>query len=180
MKGIGRGGSLIPLYGLCNQALSSLSNELMWRKSELKAIGNTTFKKLPPQPAPDETVIPYQYFKMFVTDQLLHMVAEQSNLYSVQSSGLSINVTAKEIEKFLGIYFPMELVKSPSSRSYWETRMSYDGVSSVLSRNRFNAIQRNLYFVDNLTLPKETKDADRAWKIRVSKILLCRPKSFNP
>ena len=60
----------------------------------------------------------------------------------------------------------MGLVKLPSTRSYWETNMSFDGVSSVLTRNYFNAMLRNLNFVDNLTLPKETKDVDRAWKIR--------------
>ena len=59
----------------------------------------------------------------------------------------------------------MGLVKLPSTRSCWETYMSYDGVSSVLSRNRFNTILSNMHFVDNLTLPKEAKDADRAWKI---------------
>ena len=53
-----------------DQPLSSLSIEPMWRKSELNIIGNTTFKQLPPQPAPDETVTPYQYFKMFVTSSL--------------------------------------------------------------------------------------------------------------
>ena len=117
--------------------LSSLSNESVWQKSELNIIGNTAFKKLSPQPAPDETVTPYRYFMMFVTDQLLEMVAEQSNLYTVLSSGSLINITAKEIEKFPGIYFRMGLVKLPSTRSYWETHLSYDGVSSVLSRNCF-------------------------------------------
>ena len=33
---------------------------------------------------------------MFVTDELLDMVKEQTNLYSAQSTGSSINVTAKE------------------------------------------------------------------------------------
>ena len=141
-----------------DQSLSSLNIEPMWQKSELNIIGNTIFKKLPPQPAPDETVTPYQYFKMFVTDQLLDMVAEQSNLYSVQSSGSSINITAKGIEKFHGIYFQMGLVKLPSTRLYRETHMSYNEVSSILSKNHFSAILHNLHSV--------RKDADCAWKIR--------------
>ena len=58
-----------------DQPLSSLSNEPMWWKSELNTIGNATCKELPPQPALDEAVTPYQYFKMFVTDQFLDMVA---------------------------------------------------------------------------------------------------------
>ena len=57
-----------------------------------------TFHDLPPQPEPDDKTTPYQYFKMFVTDELLDMVKEQTNLYSAQSTGSSINVTAKDSE----------------------------------------------------------------------------------
>ena len=38
---------------------------------------------------------------MLVTDELLDMVKEQTKLYSGQSTGSSINVTAKDIEKFI-------------------------------------------------------------------------------
>ena len=61
---------------------------------------------------------------MFVTDELLDMVKEQTNLYSAQSTGSSINVTAKDIEKFIGAYFRMGLVRMPSVRSYWESKVN--------------------------------------------------------
>ena len=49
----------------------------------------------------------------------------------------------------------MGLVRLPSQRSYWETFMSYDGVSSLLSRNRFETILRNIHFVDNLVISED-------------------------
>ena len=61
----------------------------------------------------------------------------------------------------------MGLVRMPSVRSYWETYMSYDGVNSALSRNRFWSILRNLHFVDNLNVTQETKDSDCVWKVRL-------------
>lgn len=39
--------------------------------------------------------------------------------------------------------------------------MTYDGVSSVLLRNRFWLILQNLLFVDNLNVTQETKENDR-------------------
>ena len=51
----------------------------------------------------------------------------------------------------------MRLVKLPSTRLYWETHMSYNGVSSILSKSHFNTILHNLHSV--------TKDAYCAWKI---------------
>ncbi|XP_047132711.1 piggyBac transposable element-derived protein 3-like isoform X1 [Hydra vulgaris] len=103
---------------------------------------------------------------MFVDDNLIDILAEQSSLYSCQSSGTSICVTSNEIESFIGVYFRMGLVKLPSVRSYWETFMNYDGVSLVLSRNRFLSILRYLHFVDNLKVTDEVKKNDRAWKLR--------------
>nr|XP_047132561.1 piggyBac transposable element-derived protein 3-like [Hydra vulgaris] len=103
---------------------------------------------------------------MFVDDNLIDILAEQSSLYSCQSSGTSICVTSNEIESFIGVYFRMGLVKLPSVRSYWEIFMNYDGVSSVLSRNRFLSILRYLHFVDNLKVTDEVKKNDRAWKLR--------------
>ena len=93
------------------------------------------------------------------------MVKDQTNLYSAQSTGSKINVTAKDIEKFIGGYFSMGLVRMPSVTSYWETYMSYDGVNSALSRNCFWSILRNLHFVHNLNVTQETKDSDRVWKV---------------
>ena len=123
--------------------------EAQKQASNSKTTLEKTFHDLPPQPEPDDKTTPYQYFKMLVTDELLDMVKEQTNLYSAQSTGSSINVTAKDIEKFIGAYFRMGLVRMPSVRSYWETYMSYDGVNSALSQNRFWSILRNLHFVDN-------------------------------
>ena len=98
---------------------------------------------------------------MFVTNELLDMVKEQTNLYSAQSTGSRVNVTAKHIEKLIGAYFRMGLVQMPSVRSYWETYMSYEGINLALSRNRFWSILRNLHFVDNLNVTQETKESDR-------------------
>ncbi|XP_065665259.1 piggyBac transposable element-derived protein 3-like [Hydra vulgaris] len=140
----------------------------LWKKVTLDndLIGDIAFQEVPIEPIPDETTTPYEYFKMFVDDNLRDIIAEQSSFYSCQSSGTNISVTSNEIESFIGVFFRMGLVKLPSVRSYWETFMNYDGVSSILSRNRFLSILRYLHFVDNLNVTDEVKKNDRAWKLR--------------
>ena len=49
----------------------------------------------------------------------------------------------------------MGLVRLPSQRSYWETFMTYDRVSSVMGRNKFETILRNIHFVNNLEIAEE-------------------------
>lgn len=43
--------------------------------------------------------------------------------------------------------------------------MSYDGVSSVMSRNHFETIIRNVHFVDNMSIGENDKKQDRLWKL---------------
>ena len=59
----------------------------------------------------------------------------------------------------------MRLVKLPSQISYWETFITYSGVSFVMERNRFEALFRNIHFVNNLDVNHEGK-SDHLWKLR--------------
>ena len=43
--------------------------------------------------------------------------------------------------------------------------MTYSGVSSVMGRNRFEALFHNIHFVNNLDVNQEEK-SDRLWKLR--------------
>ncbi|XP_047139018.1 piggyBac transposable element-derived protein 3-like [Hydra vulgaris] len=131
--------------------------------SSLRKIVSSKKKEVPIEPISDEAATPYEYFKLFVDDNLIDVLL--SSLYSYQSSGTSVCDTPNEIESFIGVYFRMGLVKLPSVRSYWETFMNYDGVSSVLSRNRFLSILCYLHFVDNLKVTDKDKKNDWVWKL---------------
>ena len=97
---------------------------------------------------------------------MLDAIADQTKVYSLQSPNCSpINTSRKEIEIFFGVFFRMGLVKLPSRRSYWETFMTYSGVSSVMGRNRFEALFHNIHFVNNLDVNQDEK-SDRLRKLR--------------
>ena len=109
---------------------------------------------------------PLQYFKKFISDEMVQLVVENTNLYSVQKNGKSVATTTKEVEQVFGMFFRMGIVCMPGIRAYWESETRYDPVASVMSRNRFQLLLTRIHFVDNLATDDETKKADKLWKIR--------------
>ena len=51
------------------------------------------------------------YFKIFWNDKLIELIAEQTNIYSCQKLGKTIQVTKEEIEQFINIQMYMYILK---------------------------------------------------------------------
>ena len=78
---------------------------------------------------------PIDYFEMFWKGDLNELISEQTNLYSVQQSGNSINTTPKEIEQHIGVQMQMSIVKLPRYDMYWASETKIPRVNEVMSRN---------------------------------------------
>ena len=126
---------------------------------------DVTFSGETPQP-PDEIASPLRYFRQFVSDEMLAAVTENTNLYSVQKDGKSVEIDVKEVEKVIGVYLQMGIVKMPGVRYYWESETRYPPVADTLARNRFQKLLTVLHFVDNFSMPDNVKANDRIWKLR--------------
>lgn len=84
---------------------------------------------------------PYMYFKQFVNDYMLQETAEQTNLYSVQEEGKSINTTVSTdvlCESMLG-----DENKTP--------------VCDVMSQDQFLKLVTLIHFQDNLSVSDDAK-----------------------
>lgn len=116
---------------------------------------------------------PIKYFSLVVEDKIFEDIAEQTNLFAVQA-GPSVKpssrshawkpTTTKEIKQVFGLILYMGLVKLPKIVDYWSTDkiIGQKFAGTVMSRNRFELILKNLHFVNN-----ETADqSDRINKIR--------------
>lgn len=68
---------------------------------------------------------PLDYFKKFVTADMLLDLVQQTNLYSVQKWGDSVAASVNELEQYIGIYLQMGIVSMPSVRCYWESGTRY-------------------------------------------------------
>lgn len=123
---------------------------------------------------------PLDYFRLFLTIDLLdHFVAE-TNRYAHQvieatpqrhrsRLGKWVDIDRREMEKFLGLVFLMGLVCKPSIPSYWsKSPILYTPVfSEIMARDKFQGIMRFFHCNDNSQEPaRNAPDRDRLYKIR--------------
>lgn len=83
------------------------------------------------QPAED-LVTPQKYFRYFIDNEMIRNIVNQTNLYSVQKNGSSVNTTVQEIEVFLGITIMTSIVKLPALRMYWRNSSRYPLIADAM------------------------------------------------
>ena len=62
---------------------------------------------------PDESYTPTQYFFQFLTEEAIQLMVDNTNLYSMQKTGKSVNVTVEEMKSFIGMQIVMGIVRMP-------------------------------------------------------------------
>ena len=116
----------------------------------------------------DESSKPVDFFQMHFTDEVFHLMVEQTNLYTEQVSTADPDkhktpwspVTVDELKSWLALTLNMGLVNKPTIQSYWATENSTltPFFISTMSRTRYQQILRYLHFVDNSTLTPRGQD----------------------
>lgn len=73
------------------------------------------------------------YFSKFFDKDIFEVIAQQTNLYSCQLIGCSINTNVSEIKAFIGMKL---MVKMPAMENYWATDTRYEKVADVMPLKR--------------------------------------------
>ena len=116
---------------------------------------------------PQEIGTPLYYFKQFVDDEMINNLKHQTNLYSVEKTGSSLNVTANEIEQFIGIHIMTGIVKVPSYRKYWANATRIATIADVMPRNRFDKLRSFIHVNDNTNMLQRNEPGyDKLFKVR--------------
>ena len=137
-----------------------------WRKRLPQQIESVFSGDDFPDP-PSELPSPGRYFRLFFDHALFEKITEETNLYSTQVSGKSINTTAKEIEQFIGIFLMMGIVKYPQFRMYWAPHTKIPAISDIMGLKRFETIKQFFHINNNTNMPKRTADNfDKLYKVR--------------
>ncbi|XP_046686955.1 piggyBac transposable element-derived protein 3-like [Homalodisca vitripennis] len=102
----------------------------------------------PPTEAASKT--PLDFFSMFINEEIIHLITEQTNLYA-QQKGKDLSVTNIEIQQYIGILLHSGVVNVPQYRMYWAAETRYPAIAEVLPRNRFDDILNHFHLVDNTT-----------------------------
>ncbi|XP_029347881.1 piggyBac transposable element-derived protein 4-like [Acyrthosiphon pisum] len=118
---------------------------------------------------------PYDYFKLFLTDDILNCMVLETNrnaeqyLKSIRLSRSSRfrswqPIVLEDMTKFIGLLLWMGVVKYPNIADYWSKAERYENsvAPKIMSRNKFELILRFWHFADNETSDK----SDRLYKIR--------------
>ncbi|XP_029844027.2 piggyBac transposable element-derived protein 3-like [Ixodes scapularis] len=142
-----------------NAASSKQGDKYKWRKTSF----DHDFRAPEPQfELAPEDLTPLQYFQMYFGDEFIEKVVYETNLYSTQQTGCSINTNVAELRSFIGILLMMGVIGMPSFEDYWANQTRCDKIANVMPVKRFKKLRRFIHFIDNLQ-PVET---DRAYKIK--------------
>ena len=136
-----------------NNGSPSKKHVYRWRHKDIPKI-NAPFHENKEEM--QELKTPLEYFKFFWSDELIDLVVEQTNLYSTQKTGYSVNTNHDEIEQFLGMNIMMGIIQLPSYAMYWSQKMRYPPIADKMSLKRYEKLRRFLHFVDNSTFDQQT------------------------
>ena len=134
------------------------SQNVRWRKQQ-PVYYDVAFKGEPFPPLKDKT--PLQYFKQFFDDDLIDLLVEQTNLYSVDNRNLT-GLDHNEMEMYIGMLVMMSIIKLPQMRMYWGKATQIPTVAEVMPVSRFEKIKHFFHCNDNnKNLPNTHKDFDK-------------------
>ncbi|XP_046383469.1 piggyBac transposable element-derived protein 2-like [Ischnura elegans] len=149
---------------LMNQSQRKV-NRSLWTYEDLGYVDSSCDSQF--SPPPDEISTPFSYFKLFVDNDMISNIVEQTNLYSVQEKCQNVNTNDKEIHQLLGIHMIMSIVTMPSYSMFWSEKSRYGQIADVMSRNRFKTLRGNLHFNNNDNmLSRDDPAYDKLFKIR--------------
>lgn len=154
------------------------TNELTWDTFDLSRLKIFDFSE--PEAGVSKDVMEnfkekkeLDFYKIFVTDDLLNYMVTETNRYAQQMKSQNNNsrharikswhdTTYDEMKFFLATIMWMGLVRLPQVRNYWSKNNIYTNkINSILSRNRFEILVRVWHFCDNSNPPEN----DRLYKI---------------
>ena len=107
-----------------------------------------------------DTVEPHvSLFEKFFTADIMKFICEESIRYAISKGIHGFAIDTNTLKGFIAIFLVCGYVELPRRPMYWEHNEDTHNatISSLLLRNRFDKIMRNLHLADNSNLYKEDK-----------------------
>ncbi|XP_068113414.1 piggyBac transposable element-derived protein 4-like [Hyperolius riggenbachi] len=152
----------------------------VWSPANLEAVEQPPFTAQAGISIDTSNFSPMDFFQLIISDELLGMIVEQTNLYAQQhiaahpgssyaKPGHWKPTTIPEFRTFLGLFLNMGITIKHHYKDYWsKVSIHHMGIfSCTMSRTRFLTILRFLHFNDNAQCESSTSpNFDRLYKIR--------------
>ena len=111
----------------------------------------TDFKRTLTDPVLENVEPSVSLFEKFFTDGIMKFICEKSIRYVISKGNHRFTIDTNTLKAFIPILLVSGYVDLPRRPMYWEhNEDTYSTtVSSLLSRNRFDGIMKNLQLADN-------------------------------
>ena len=86
---------------------------------------------------------------MFFSDELIEHIAEQTNMYALQQTGISLETDKDDMEQFIGILILMSVIKLPQIKMYWSKETCVSSISEIMTGKRFEKLKRYFHCNDD-------------------------------
>ena len=120
------------------------------------------------------------FVDLFITEELIDMIAGQTNLYAEQyrdtnpnlprnsRAGRCYNVTNREMKDFIALLLLTGIIQKPEINHYWSTDplLKSSIFNETMARNRYQTIMEFLHFDDNSNYNPNDPARDNIYKIR--------------
>lgn len=108
-----------------------------------------------------------EVFQTIWDDEIKNILVKQTNMYSVEQSGVKINTNKDEIEKLLAVQMLMSIVKMPRYEIYWSKVTRYEPVASTLILKRYKKLPEFLHVVVvNVEKGKPENKEDKYFQVK--------------
>ena len=120
---------------------------------------------------------PYDFFALFINDDLLNCFVTETNHYAEQNLAEN-NITTgsrandwypTDMKQFLGLFFLNGIIHKPTIHMYWSKDPLFCTpiYSAVMNKNRFQLLLKFLHFNDNSHMPAPANPSpDRLFKLK--------------
>uniref|UniRef100_A0A3B4CEN1 PiggyBac transposable element-derived protein domain-containing protein n=1 Tax=Pygocentrus nattereri TaxID=42514 RepID=A0A3B4CEN1_PYGNA len=131
--------------------------EIKWRHRPFTTIIDTSFENPPIHE--DHPMRPFEYFNQYILDEIFNLMADNTNVYALQSATRCFKPTSSgEIRTLIGLHLAMGVMKMPRVSMYWEAGMDIGIFQNTMPRYRFFQLRSHLHLVNNLEKPAENND----------------------
>lgn len=144
------------------------NKDRLWVNAQPDMFGTRVpvFQEQPMKPIPADCSTPYDFHKLFMTDEFIDETVRVSRIYAVRKGkpDLPAKITNNSLRTSQAIMYLTGYLTPSNRLMYWEQRPDTNNqfVKKAMSRNLFMDIVRYTYFVDTVVPDPQ----DRFWKVR--------------
>jgi hypothetical protein len=138
-----------------------LTKPRIWKKKDFAAGGESSEWNGKMPKFLQEDWSPLGLFQLLFDNDITQMICDYTMIYAHQKGAHAFNVNPDDINTFIGILLSSGYVVMPRRKMYWEQTedVKIDGISTAMSRNRFEEILQYVHLSDNTKLAPGDKFA---------------------